>query len=194
MAEMSRLEKWFVNRRGVRAYRRMLDRIERAGQLALQNASQVLELGAGNGALSITIYERFHPARMCVTDYDTEQVELARGNIGTRFGGVPGSFVIERGDATHLAYADRTFDLVMAHQVLHHLGDVPAIFRGLDEIKRVLRPGGRLLYAEIFHKDPIRAHLVEQGFALAFRERRWRLFNTADVIVAISPSAPPNTS
>jgi len=188
MPEMSRWEKRFVNRRGPRAYRRMLDRMQAAGQLPLTPSSQVLELGAGNGTLSILIEERFHPARIWVTDFDPEQLGVARQNLESRFGAIPPSIVVERGDAAHLGYADGSFDLVMAHHVLHHLGPVPEILRGVDEISRVLRPGGRLLYVEMFHKRPIREHLMARGFVLAFRERAWRIFNTADVVVAISPA------
>ena len=191
MPEMSRIEKRFVNRRGPRAYRRMLDRMQNSGQLPVSNASQVLELGAGNGALSILIYERFHPGRICLTDYDPEQLAVARQNLEGHFGAVPATIVVERGDAAHLAYDDRSFDLVMAHHVLHHLGSVPEILRGLDEIARVLRPGGRLLYVEMFRKRPIREHLAARGFAIVFRERAWRIFNTADVIIARSPDSNP---
>jgi len=168
----------------------MLDRMQNAGQLPLTSAAQVLELGAGNGMLSILIQERFHPAGIRVTDYDSEQLSVARTNLEGHFGTVPSSIVIECGDAAHLAYPAGTFDLVMAHHVLHHLGSVPEILRGIDEVARVLRPGGRLLYVEMFHKRPIREHLLALGFVLAFRERAWRIFNTADVVVAVSPVRP----
>jgi SAM-dependent methyltransferase len=42
-------------------------------------------------------------------------------------------------DAEHLPYADGTFDLVVGHAVLHHL---PEPERALEEMHRVLRPGG----------------------------------------------------
>jgi len=190
MPEMSRFEKRWVNRRGSRAYQRMLDRMENSGQLLLTNSSQVLELGAGNGAFSMLIQERFHPARVYLTDFDPEQLAVARQNLEGHFGTVPPSIVVERGDATHLTYGDRTFDLVIAHHVLHHLGSISGILQGLDEIARVLRPGGRLLYVEMFHKRQIREHLAEQGFTVVFRERSFRILGTADVIIAKSPDSP----
>ena len=45
-------------------------------------------------------------------------------------------------DAAQLPYADGCFDVVMANHVLYYLADIDA---GLREIKRVLKPGGRLL-------------------------------------------------
>ncbi len=46
------------------------------------------------------------------------------------------------GDALQLPYADDSFDVVMANHVLYHLDNID---RGLDEIKRVLKPGGKML-------------------------------------------------
>ena len=48
------------------------------------------------------------------------------------------------GDAMRLPYSDDCFDIVMANHVLYHLADIEA---GLAEIKRVLKPGGRVLAA-----------------------------------------------
>lgn len=191
MPEMTGFEKFFINRRGVRSYRKMLDRMESAGALGLPPSSQVLELGAGNGALSLLVAERFHPARVCVTDYDPEQVVVAKKHLESYFGSIPPSIVVEREDAARLDYGDGSFDLVMAHHVLHHLGSTREILGGLDEIGRVLRPGGRLLYVEMFHKREIREHLAKRGFTIVFRERAWRIFNTADVVIAESPSPNP---
>jgi ubiquinone/menaquinone biosynthesis C-methylase UbiE len=187
MPEMTRFQKFFVNRRGPRAYQRLLARLEAAGELPLGPSSQVLELGAGNGTLSLLVFERHHPARICITDYDPEQLVVAQKHVESRLGAIPPNLVLERGDALHLSYADATFDLVMAHQVLHHLGHVAEILQGLDEIKRVLRPRGRLLYAEMFHREAIREHLVKRGFTVAFHERRWRLLRAVDVVVALAP-------
>jgi ubiquinone/menaquinone biosynthesis C-methylase UbiE len=191
MPEMNRLEKRLVNRRGPRSYEKMLDRMESAGRLALAPTARVLELGAGNGALSALIVDRYHPAKVCVTDYDPEQVAVARKYLESHFARLPESVTCERADAAHLAYPARSFDLVMAHHMLHHLGPVEEICRGLDEIDRVLEPGGRLLYVEMFHKRPIRDHLARRGFTVLFRERAWRFFTTADVVLARSPSPSP---
>jgi arsenite methyltransferase len=189
MAEMGKFEKFFINKRSTRSYRRMLDRMRASGQLRLTPASRVLELGAGNGALSVLIEERYHPAKVSITDYDPEQLVVAKKNLETLYKSIPPSVTFEREDATRLDYASGTFDLVMAHHMLHHLGSLEDVLRGLDEIARVLRPGGQLMYAEMFHKRQIMEHLVGRGFAIVYRERAHRIFSAADIVIAQSPAA-----
>ncbi len=48
------------------------------------------------------------------------------------------------GDAMRLPFSDDSFDIVMANHVLYHLADIET---GLAEIKRVLKPAGRILAA-----------------------------------------------
>jgi SAM-dependent methyltransferase len=47
-------------------------------------------------------------------------------------------------DAADLPFDDASFDLVLGHAVLHHL---PSLARAFAEFRRVLRPGGTLLFA-----------------------------------------------
>ena len=47
-------------------------------------------------------------------------------------------------DAETMPYADATFDLVVGHAVLHHIPDVELALR---EVLRVLKPGGRFVFA-----------------------------------------------
>ena len=47
-------------------------------------------------------------------------------------------------DAEELPFADESFDLVLGHAVLHHL---PHLDRAFAEFERVLRPGGRFVFA-----------------------------------------------
>ena len=47
-------------------------------------------------------------------------------------------------DAERLPYEEATFDLVVGHAVLHHIPDVE---QALREVLRVLKPGGRFVFA-----------------------------------------------
>jgi SAM-dependent methyltransferase len=54
------------------------------------------------------------------------------------------------GDATSLPYADRSFDLVCALDIIEHIADDHAAFA---QLRRILRPGGKLLLAVPLHPD-----------------------------------------
>ncbi len=189
---MTRFEKSFVNRRGERPFRRLLDRIDRAGGLPVPPSSRILELGTGNGNLSAPLFQRYHPAQILATDYDPEQVALARQNLTRKFGSLPSAFTIEAADASRLQYADRTFDLVTAHLMLHHVGRVSEEQRAIGEITRVLRPGGLLLYVEMIRKKLVREELARIGYRVLFYYRSFRFFGSSDNVVAEAPSAVPH--
>jgi SAM-dependent methyltransferase len=54
-------------------------------------------------------------------------------------------------DANNLEFEDNSFDMVFGDAILHHLDFV----RALDEIKRVLRPNGRILFCEPLSVNPV---------------------------------------
>ncbi len=92
----------------------------------------VLEVGAGTGALWRRLDHRSRGVRLTLADFSPAMC--------ARLQTVPGATVM-RCDATALPLADASFDTVIANHMLYHLDD-PA--DGLREFARVLRPGGRL--------------------------------------------------
>jgi SAM-dependent methyltransferase len=107
-----------------------------------QHAShQVLEVGCGLG----TDGRQFARggARYTGCDLSLESLRLARRGFGLF--GLTGDFVCT--DAADLPFCDSRFDIVYSHGVLHH---VPSTVRAINEVHRVLRPGGTaiiMLYA-----------------------------------------------
>ena len=98
---------------------------------------RVLEIGLGFGTVSEFAARRagsFH-----AVDIADAPVALVRRRL--EFIGLPTDGVI-RASALALPYPDRTFDTVISIGALHHTGDLS---RALDEVWRVLRPGGRAL-------------------------------------------------
>jgi ubiquinone/menaquinone biosynthesis C-methylase UbiE len=75
-----------------------------------------------------------------VTDLSPGMVKVALRNAANLGLDVDGRVA----DAERIPYDDNSFDLVVGHAVLHHIPDVPAAFR---EVLRVLKPGGRFVFA-----------------------------------------------
>lgn len=98
-------------------------------------AGDVLEVGAGTGALWSRVEHRARGLRLTLTDFSAAMCARLRA--------VPGAQVWCC-SATALPFADASFDTVVANHMLYHLDDPDA---GLREFARVLRPGGRLAVA-----------------------------------------------
>jgi ubiquinone/menaquinone biosynthesis C-methylase UbiE len=99
---------------------------------------EVLEVGAGVGAVAAHLLETTHRLQMVVTDYDPALVAIAERSLG-RFSG---RVVVACADACDLPFDDERFDFVLSLAMLHHTGDWR---RAVREAIRVLRPGGRLV-------------------------------------------------
>jgi ubiquinone/menaquinone biosynthesis C-methylase UbiE len=101
----------------------------------------VLELGAGPGAATEEL--RVRAAR--VTSLEYEHRFAAR--LGARVSGTNVSVI--QGDAATLPFPDKTFSSAIAILMLHHLRSPELQDHALEEIRRVLRPGGVFLAFEI---------------------------------------------
>jgi len=103
---------------------------------------EVLEIGAGIGT-DLSQFAR-HGARVTDVDLSAGHLALAEENFAHRK--LAGRFVHH--DAEALPFDDRSFDLVYSNGVLHHTPDTRRV---VEEIYRVLKPGGRaivMVYAE----------------------------------------------
>jgi SAM-dependent methyltransferase len=112
-------------------------------RLGIGPGTKVIDVGAGAGRHSFEAYRR--GADVIAFDQDKEELE----NVTTMFeamaeaGEVPDTARAEAvaGDALALPYADGTFDVVIASEILEH---VPADEAAIAELVRVLKPGGKL--------------------------------------------------
>lgn len=156
----------------------------------LEPGHVVLDMGCGAGRHAFEALRR--GARVIAFDYDFAELE----SVGALFWamdeagevGAKGESQPVRGDALRLPFRDGTFDRIIASEVLEHLQDDAT---ALDELFRVLKPGGRiavtvpswlpeklcwLLSAEyhaplaqgghvrIYTEDQLRARLTSSGF------------------------------
>ncbi len=96
--------------------------------------ADLLDVGCGPGTITRDLARAVAPGRVVGIDAAPSVVAEAR----ERAGDVPG-IAFDVGDLFALPYADDTFDVVHAHQVLQHVAD-PVL--ALVELRRVCRPGG----------------------------------------------------
>jgi ubiquinone/menaquinone biosynthesis C-methylase UbiE len=99
-----------------------------------------LELGCGTGFFLLNLMQGDVIKKGSVTDLSPGMVEVAQRNARQLGFEVEGRVA----DAERLPYDDDSFDLVIGHAVLHHIPDVELAFR---EVLRVLKPGGRFVFA-----------------------------------------------
>lgn len=136
--QMSDAEKAFVN--APRHARRVAARAETlVAALGVPRGARLLEVGCGEGAAARVLVERLG-LDVTAVDVDPDQVRLATSRSGP--GPVPR---FEVADATRLPFPDAAFDVVLSQRVTHH---VPDWSRALEEMIRVLRPGGGLAYVD----------------------------------------------
>lgn len=121
-------------------YARVLDWIEK---LNLSRDTQALDIGCGAGFLTLSLADH----GFCVQAIDSVEamVEQTRQHAGEA--GLAEQLSVGVGDITSLAFADASFDLVLAIGVIPWIGQGkgPAQ-RAIQEMKRVTRPGGYMLF------------------------------------------------
>lgn len=112
--------------------------------LLAQAHGEVLELGIGTG-LNLPHYPKVVTALHAVDPALLLPKTVARRRAGLSF-----PVHIQRGSAEKLPHADRLFDYVVSTWTLCTIPD-PA--RSLQEVRRVLKPGGRFLFLEHGRSD-----------------------------------------
>lgn len=113
----------------------------------IKENERVLDLGSGSGRL----YQLFTNKNIDYVgvDFAKNLVEIAREKHGDHF---------KVADILSLPFSDQYFDSVWSIAVLHHIPTIELRKRALGEIKRVLRPGGRVIVTvwkikSFFRKD-----------------------------------------
>jgi SAM-dependent methyltransferase len=104
---------------------------------------RILDIGAGTGD-DIEVLHQF--GNVHVIDINQQALDL-----------IPNHLVAEKrlGDACHLPYEDQSFDIVAAFDVLEHIEQDTQV---VDEIARILKPGGHLLVTVPAHQWLFSAH------------------------------------
>jgi len=142
---------WYANntRGDVRGYRRCAESV--VGRLT--PGSSVLEVAPGPGYLAIEIAKRgnFH-----VVGLDISHTFVRIASENARQAGLAIEF--RHGDAAHLPFPDESFDFVVCRAAFKNFSDPVG---ALDEIHRVLKPGGQASIYDL-RKDASREDIDEE--------------------------------
>jgi SAM-dependent methyltransferase len=131
---------------------------------------RVLDVGAGNGYV-LARYARSGGQAFGV-DLTSTAVDLCRRRFALER--LEGRFAI--GSAECLPFASGTFDCVCSMGVLHHTPDVS---RAMRELRRVLRPGGRLIVM-VYHRNSALYRLKFASLRLLSGKSVGQLVNEVD--------------
>jgi ubiquinone/menaquinone biosynthesis C-methylase UbiE len=120
----------------------IMERIER--EAAILNGKHLLEIGCGMGFDSLEFLKR--GVRVTATDLTPNAVDLTLRHFQVE--GVLAEDV-RTANALDLPFEENTFDAVWANGVMHTTGDTS---RAIQEVRRVLIPGGRAIISHFYRK------------------------------------------
>jgi ubiquinone/menaquinone biosynthesis C-methylase UbiE len=109
----------------------------------ITGCKRVLDAGCGNGRYLRFLNKRADPdATLVGCDLSPKMLNRARNRLKSD------RPFLHSGDVTRLPYRDGTFDAVVCGWVLEHL---LSLYAGLEELARVVKPGGKLLLLTTEH-------------------------------------------
>ena len=133
---------------GTSIFQRHYERI--AGHiLNFCSEGSTLDVGTGPGWLLVKLHQRSPRLRLVGLDASPSMVNKARKNVTKA--GFSDCIEIKEGNASHMPFADRSFDIVVSTGSIHHWKDPTT---SLNEIYRVLRLGGHALMYDLVSDTP----------------------------------------
>jgi SAM-dependent methyltransferase len=152
---------WYSYSGKLRMRERLLDLIHWRGD------EQVLDVGCGRGLMLLGAAARLKTGK--ATGVDLWQGEDLTGNnpqatlANARAAGVAGRVEVKTGDARELPFPDASFDVIVSTAAIHNIYDDAGRERAVREIARVLKPGGRVVLADLRHTRQYAAILSRCG-------------------------------
>ncbi|MEO6423440.1 MAG: methyltransferase domain-containing protein [Candidatus Nitrotoga sp.] len=135
------------------------------GELCLANSEKlqgrILDIGAGEGITDLSIVLRYQPQELValdIVDYIQELPRVAQEN-GLPLQTMPDNFTFLQQSCEEIPYPDESFDVVISWGSLEHIAG--GYRKTLDEVYRVLKPGGLFFVAPGLYYSAIGSHLGE---------------------------------
>lgn len=112
--------------------------------LSISEPQTILDIATGTGDLAIQAYNLLKPSYILGADISEGMMAVARQKVEKL--GLSEKIVFEKQDCTNLSLEDSSFDAVMVAFGVRNFEDLD---KGMKEILRVLKPGGRLMILEL---------------------------------------------
>jgi SAM-dependent methyltransferase len=142
----------------------------------------VLDVGCGRGLLLIAAAKRLTTGKAIGIDvwHSVDQAgnRPAATWANARLEGVADRIEVRDADARNLPFADGTFDVIVSSLVLHNIHGRAERAKALNEIVRVLKPGGQAVLLDLAHTREYADELRKRGLCdVAISAAGW-LFST----------------
>ena len=150
-------------------------------QLHLIGHEQILDLGCGRGAVLLLGARRLTTGQAVGADLWRTADQAGNDPDATRRNavaeGVADRVELRTADMTSLPFDDNSFDIVVSNVAIHNVKTSAGRDRAIEEAVRVLRPGGRLLIADLRATSQYRQRLATLGMTnVARRNLGWRMW------------------
>lgn len=135
---------------------------------------KILEVATGTGLLAFEICNNVKS--MNAIDISPEMIKVASEKQKQRN---ISNIVFEVGDTCNIAFEDKTFDVVIASNVLHLLFEPE---KSIAEIRRVLKPDGIAILPTFCHADNLQSRFIS-GFMSMFSFRARNKWSTKSFVL-----------
>jgi len=162
----------FINNNVSKTYRTILDHLAHDTKMT----KNLLEIATGTGIIALKLSDQI--SEIIAIDIAPEMIRIAKekciqksvSNIDFRIG-----------DSCNLEFQDKTFDTIIASNVLHLLFE-PNL--ALQEMKRVLKDDGQIIIPTYCHGANFKSHIISRlmGFAGFKARTRWTLTTFRDFV------------
>ncbi len=172
---------------------------ELLADLHLRGDERTLEMDCGRGAMLGKLLPRGQAVGLDLwrtEDQSGNALESARANLAAE--GVAGRCELHTGDMRSLPFPDASFDLVVSNLAIHNIRAKEGRKEAVGEAVRVLKPGGRILIADIFRTEEYVQWLEEAGMLeVSRRSLGWRFWFgvlgvTPRLVTAEKPAEAPS--